>query len=248
LKTFISGELDADKMDYILRDSYFSGCRYGVYNKDHLLNSLRIGYEPFMEKTNDTKQIFDVQFSLAVLEKGVGALEDFIYARYQLYLELYNHKTVSGFRKLLTLSLEEVLSIEDNKNEVKCMLSNLDSFANFTDTFFWEKFREYAKNNCRSACYMLVNRVTLPYIGKRTNEVENDIKLLCQRLSKTKNKKIDYWKSKIKFSDIDEAFNYIKVLVKQEDGTRKLKKIPRVTDFFAKFDRKDIYHLFEIPI
>lgn len=36
-RTLISGEIDVDKMDYLLRDSFFSGCQYGVYNLDHLL-------------------------------------------------------------------------------------------------------------------------------------------------------------------------------------------------------------------
>jgi deoxynucleoside triphosphate triphosphohydrolase SAMHD1 len=253
LKSFISGELDADKMDYILRDSYFSGCRYGMFNKDHLVNSLRIGYELFNVNQKNVKvgsasEIFDVEFSLAILEKGIGALEDFVYARYQLYLELYNHKTVSGFRKLLSIALSEILSNQSDRQEIELHLSSLAGFSNFTDTFFWQKFRKHSEDNPNSACRMLINRNKLHYIGKRINEKEEDVETLCIRLSKSKGQKIEYWKSHVKFSKINDYFSNIKILVKQEDGTRKLKKISRVTDFFGKFDKKDIYHLFEIPL
>ncbi len=249
LKSLISGELDADKMDYILRDSYFSGCRYGMYNKDHLINSLRLGYEPFFSLTNLHKDkfsnIFDVEFSLAILEKGIGALEDFVYARYQLYLELYNHKTVSGFRKLLSLALTEIISEKDYKAQIEATLSNLDNLTNFTDTFFWEKFREYSKRHPNSACRMLITRDKLKYIGKRVNEDEEQIKTECIRLSHSTKTTVGYWISKIKFSKINERFNTIKILVK-ENQSLQLKKISTVTNFFDKFDGTDIYHLFEI--
>ena len=77
-KTLISGELDVDKMDYLLRDSFHSGCKYGIYNLDHLLSTIRFGAlknPPWL--------------GLAITEKGVGALEDFVYSRFQLYQHLY---------------------------------------------------------------------------------------------------------------------------------------------------------------
>lgn len=254
LKSFISGEFDADKMDYILRDSYFSGCPYGKYNKDHLTNSLRVGYELYFSnpdslptKSISNSSIFDIEFSLAIYEKGVGALEDFIYARYQLYLELYNHKTVSGFRKLLSVALDEVLSEADIKMEISEKLSNLNKFINFTDTFFWEKFRFYSEQNPNSACRMLVNRNKLKYVGRRVNEESSEIEKLCRRLSNSRSKKVDFWKSNIKFSKINEYYNTIKVLIKQDDNSLGLKKLSKVTDFFEKFQRKEVFHLFEIP-
>lgn len=248
LKSFISGELDADKMDYILRDSYFSGCRYGMYNKDHLVNSLRVGYELFFNKKGE---FFDVEFSLAILEKGIGALEDFVYARYQLYLELYNHKTVSGFRKLLSLAIAEILTTEENKIEVKSILLDLQKFSNFTDTFFWEKFRNHAKANPDSACDRLINRKKLMYVMRKIDEDETDIDLFCDRYYQKYAIRLGYWKSRVKFSEISPKFKSIKVLVREEseDGKLKhrLKRVATITDFFSKFQRKEIYHLFEIP-
>lgn len=241
LKSFISGEVDADKMDYILRDSYFSGCRYGMYNKDHLINSFRLGFEFFFENG----RIFDVEFSLAILEKGLGALEDFVYARYQLYLELYNHKTVSGFRKLLSLAIEEILSKEESEGLIRSKME-LGNFKNFTDTFFWEQFRTYAEANEDSACNRLLKREKLIYVEKKEDENEEDIELYCKRYHRQIGKKIDYWKSKVKFTQISPSFKSIKVLAKNDNGMQ-LKKVSTVTDFFTKFQRKEIYHLFEIP-
>lgn len=110
LKTFkeiISGEIDADKMDYILRDSYFSGSKYGYYNVDVILNSLQIGWE---SSEKDKSRIEFTWIGIAIDPKGLKPMEDFIHARFKLYVELYNHKTVCGFKYLLAEAIDEVLA------------------------------------------------------------------------------------------------------------------------------------------
>lgn len=241
LKNIISGELDADKMDYILRDSYFSGCNYGKYNIDHLINNLRVGYDFIRNE----KQIINIKLSIAITEKGLGALEDFIYARFQLYHEVYNHKSVSGFRKLLSLSIKEV--VERDGEIIKKYLSSIDYFQFFTDCFFWEKFREESQRNEKSFCNRILARKKLSYIKKIENSKDEEVRFACQKMNaKSDNGEVVYWKSSIKFSSINSFYNDIIVLTKDLTGKMQLQKISDVTDFFEKFNREEIYHLFKI--
>ncbi len=78
-RDIISGPLDADKQDYLLRDSYFCGVRYGVYDIDRLHNSLC--------RSSDGGDDF-----LAVESDGVHALEQFVLAKYYLTTQVYRHK------------------------------------------------------------------------------------------------------------------------------------------------------------
>jgi len=244
LKSFISGEIDADKMDYIWRDSYFSGVKYGMFNRDHLLNSFRIGYEDMEFSGN----VFNATFSLAILKKGLMALEDFVYARYQLYHELYNHKTVSGFRKILSLAIDEVAEVPEVKKQITVYMQDIAYFKDFTDTFFWEEFRKYALQNPDSYCAMLVRRQPLEYFDLLEDHDEDDVKRKCNAIRKEKGFDLIYWQSKISFSKINNYFKTIKVLTNEFGAdSLQLKRIIDVTDFFEKFEKKEIYHLFKLP-
>lgn len=75
----ISGPLDADKQDYLLRDSYFCGVRYGVYDIAQLHQTLRGG--------SDGKETI-----LMIEDDGVHALEQFVLAKYYLTTQVYRHK------------------------------------------------------------------------------------------------------------------------------------------------------------
>ena len=75
-KDIVSGPLDADKQDYLLRDSYFCGVRYGIYDIDQLHNTLVCGPDG----------------ALMVEEGGLHALEQFVMAKYYLTTQVYRHK------------------------------------------------------------------------------------------------------------------------------------------------------------
>ncbi len=89
----LSGALDADKMDYLSRDSYYTGTDYGRFDFQRLSQSLMV-YE-----SKGTRY-------LAVIEKGISAAEAFVLARDRMYWSVYYHKTTRGVEKLLTSILE----------------------------------------------------------------------------------------------------------------------------------------------
>jgi HD superfamily phosphohydrolase len=82
LRELISGELDIDRMDYLLRDSRECGVVYGVFDVDRILDSLCLYFD-------DT----DRQLHVAILLSGLAAFEDYLRARYSMYLQLYFHKS-----------------------------------------------------------------------------------------------------------------------------------------------------------
>ncbi|MDY2648873.1 MAG: HD domain-containing protein [Pyramidobacter porci] len=96
LKSFMDGELDCDKMDYLLRDSLYCGVTYGTYDLDRFIATLTA------YKRNN-------QLQLAIEKGGVQALEEFILARYFMFIQVYFHKTRRYLDKALVKSLKAVL-------------------------------------------------------------------------------------------------------------------------------------------
>lgn len=96
LKSFMDSELDCDKMDYLLRDSYYCGVKYGNYDKTRLIESFTI-FSP-----NSIPR-------LAIRKGGVQAFEEFVLARYFMFVQVYFHKTRRYFDKKFVEALKEVL-------------------------------------------------------------------------------------------------------------------------------------------
>ena len=88
LKGLISGEVDCDRMDYLLRDSYFCGVAYGQYDIDWLISSMGV-------EQHNGLLVFTIS------ENGVRAFEDLLLARYHMIDQVYCHKTKMGFTHYL---------------------------------------------------------------------------------------------------------------------------------------------------
>jgi hypothetical protein len=96
LRELVSGpNLDADRMDYLLRDAYFTGVTGGTYDAAQLIASLRI-----LE--------VDGQPQLGVDGRGVVALESFVLARYMMFASVYFHHTTRAFERVLGDVLHEL--------------------------------------------------------------------------------------------------------------------------------------------
>lgn len=84
LSRMVSSQLDADRMDYLLRDAYFTGTSYGNFDLERILRTLRI-----------------VDERLVVKESGVHSVEDYIMARYHMYWQVYYHPTSRSIEAIL---------------------------------------------------------------------------------------------------------------------------------------------------
>ncbi len=223
LRSLISGELDVDKMDYMLRDSYYSGCKFGLYSLDHLISSLRIGFD-------------DNWIGLAIAEKGLGAMEDFVYSRFQLYSQIYSHKTAVGLSWLLDEAVSEVM--REREQQVKDFLTKIEKFELFFESFFWECFREIAERFPNSACGRLLRREKLNYVDSAVNFPDS----FAKRMSEDS----VIIESKSKFSKICLSYDRIRVLAGPK-GSRRLGTLSQHSDFFEKFKDTRLVHVYEKP-
>jgi HD superfamily phosphohydrolase len=83
LQGLVSGSLDLDKIEYLKRDALMCGVPYGEIDVDRLLNSLVLVDEPATNRR-----------VIGVLEKGLSALESLLFAKYQMYRNVYWHHAV----------------------------------------------------------------------------------------------------------------------------------------------------------
>lgn len=95
LAGIIAGQVDADKMDYLIRDSFYCGVNYGLVDVYRLINSLQVSSESSMH--------FDIA--------SRGALESFLVARYEMFLNVYYHKTVRSVEVMLVKLMNAADSI-----------------------------------------------------------------------------------------------------------------------------------------
>jgi len=89
LSELISGQMDMDRMDYLRRDSFFTGVIEGEVGSDRLIHMLNV---------YDNKLVVD--------EKGIYSVEKFLIARRLMYWQVYNHRTVLSAEHLLIALLE----------------------------------------------------------------------------------------------------------------------------------------------
>jgi HD superfamily phosphohydrolase len=83
LQGLISGSIDLDKLDYLRRDAFMCGVSYGEIDVDRLINSMTLLTDPDSGET-----------TVGIVEKGLSALESLLFARYQMYRNVYWHHAV----------------------------------------------------------------------------------------------------------------------------------------------------------
>ncbi len=101
LHQLVSSQLDMDRLDYLKRDSFFSGVSEGVIGSDRIIKMLEI--------KND---------ALVVEAKGIYSIEKFLVARRLMYWQVYLHKTALVAEKMLINALKRAKELALNKQEV----------------------------------------------------------------------------------------------------------------------------------
>jgi len=128
LHDIVSGELDADRMDYLLRDSMFTGVKYGIFDHERLINCLTVHQDPEKGPT------------LAIEYGGLHAAEALILARYFMFTQVYFNKV----RRVYDLMLTEFLkaSLEDGQYP-----SEVEEYLKWDDFRTWQLLEEARKEN-----------------------------------------------------------------------------------------------------
>ena len=98
LRGLVSGALDLDKMEYLRRDAHFSGVPYGEVDVSRLLQGLALLRDPESG-----------QYEVGVHEKAVAALESLLFAKYQMFRNVYWHHAVRAATVLYKRIVEEAV-------------------------------------------------------------------------------------------------------------------------------------------
>jgi uncharacterized protein len=126
----ISSQLDMDRMDYLKRDSFYSGVEEGKINSDRLIQMMNV--------------VDDV---LVIEEKGIYSVEKFLMARRLMYWQVYLHKTSLVAEEILTRILKRAKELYQKGIDIECskplyfFIKNKISLDDFTD----EVLNEFAK-------------------------------------------------------------------------------------------------------
>jgi HD superfamily phosphohydrolase len=99
LQGLISGSIDLDKIDYLKRDAFMCGVPYGEIDVDRLLNAMTVVRDP------DSAAL-----TIGVSEKALSALESLLFAKYQMYRNVYWHHTVRSATALYKRLVLDALS------------------------------------------------------------------------------------------------------------------------------------------
>lgn len=80
----ISSQLDADRMDYLLRDAYFTGTSYGDFDLERIIRTMRVANDKIVYK-----------------QSGIHTIEDYIMSRYHMYWQVYYHPISRTYEMML---------------------------------------------------------------------------------------------------------------------------------------------------
>ena len=142
LKSFMDSELDCDKMDYLLRDSLYCGVNYGRYDIDRLISSLTIYVQDDCPR-------------LAIKDGGVQVFEEFVLARYFMFIQVYFHRTRRYFDVMFYRVLEEILPDGRYPEDTR-------EYLKWDDTLVIQLMQKNAETH--EACHNIVNRIVYPRV------------------------------------------------------------------------------------
>jgi uncharacterized protein len=155
LHQLISGQLDVDRMDYLTRDSFFTGVSEGVIGYDRILKMLTVHNGQLM-----------------IEEKGLYSVEKFLVARRQMYWQVYLHKTVLAAEKMIVKIIERAREIYANYNDLK---------LNSTLDYFFETYSEMNDEALDKFC-LLDDYDVMFAVKKWSNHSDKILSTLCKSL------------------------------------------------------------------
>ena len=227
LHQLVSSQLDMDRLDYLKRDSFFSGVTEGNIGTERIINMLNV--------VND---------KLVVEEKGIYSIEKFLIARRLMYWQVYLHKTVVSAENMLIKVLKRAKELLNDEKEVctnhflgKFLRNNytiidfensselLNDFAELDDFDIYASLK-YWKNNpdfvLSSLSKMILNRKLLKIKVQSTaftvSEINTEIEKVKQHYNITK-KEAEYFifSDKISNTTYNIEKSNINILMKNND-------------------------------
>lgn len=177
--SLISSQIDADRMDYLLRDAYYTGVTYGKFDLDRILRVMR----PYDGK-------------VVIKESGMHAVEDYIVRRYQMYWQIYFHPVTRSGEVILTKILHRVKDLYQNGFSFQTppvhftpffnKNVSLDDYITLDESviyFYLEMWQKEKDAILQDLCRRFLNRHLFKYVDYEQieeNGALEELKELCQ--------------------------------------------------------------------
>lgn len=158
--SLISSQVDADRMDYLLRDAYFTGVSYGNFDMERMLRVMRPSRE-----------------QVVIKHSGMHAVEDYIMSRYQMYWQIYFHPVTRSAEVILTKILHRAKQLHQDhypfKNEPRHFYSlfdgskDLDAYLKLDEgimMYYFQVWQEEDDPILSDLCERFLNRRLFKYV------------------------------------------------------------------------------------
>ncbi|WP_174734741.1 HD domain-containing protein [Mesobacillus harenae] len=157
--SLISSQIDADRMDYLQRDAYFTGVSYGHFDMERILRVMR-----------------PKEDQVVIKQSGMHAVEDYIMSRYQMYWQVYFHPVTRSAEVILTKILHRAKDLYQNNYSFK--YNPLHFYSLFKDQltledylkldeavflYYFQMWQEEEDQILRDLCTRFLNRNLFKY-------------------------------------------------------------------------------------
>ncbi|MEN2767247.1 HD domain-containing protein [Ornithinibacillus xuwenensis] len=174
--SLISSQIDADRMDYLQRDAYFTGVSYGHFDMERILRVMR-----------------PIEDQVVIKSSGMHAVEDYIMSRYQMYWQVYFHPVTRSAEVILTKILHRAKYLYESEYAFKLeplhFLSfftgdvSLEEYLKLDESivhYYFQLWQEEEDEILRDLCERFMNRRLFKYVEFNPNKQMNDWMKLYQ--------------------------------------------------------------------
>ncbi|WP_047980919.1 HD domain-containing protein [Ornithinibacillus contaminans] len=174
--SLISSQIDADRMDYLQRDAYFTGVSYGHFDMERILRVMR-----------------PIEDQVVIKSSGMHAVEDYIMSRYQMYWQVYFHPVTRSAEVILTKILHRAKYLYESDYAFKLQPLHFLSFFSGNVSlaeylkldesivhYYFQLWQEEDDEILRDLCERFMNRRLFKYVEFNPNKQMNDWMKLYQ--------------------------------------------------------------------
>lgn len=165
LHQLVSSEMDCDRMDYLLRDSYFCGVSYGKFDLDWIIDNLKVCHE--------NNQAF-----LGITERAISTFDDFLLSRFHMFMMVYFHYRA--------VCLEQMLMRYFNSSTEYTIPADIEAYLEHDDPFLYKVLRNSKNEWAQRIVNNDIPKKILETFGDNYIDQMNDLK------SYFDSQKIDY--------------------------------------------------------
>ena len=213
LVQILHSELDADGIDYLMRDAMFSGTSFGAFELDQLIGCMEIGE-------------YDNSRILCINPKGIAAADQYLINKFFSYSQVVFNKHI----EITEWMAEQIVNWMQKNNafffsknkleQLVRMKKSADDYIGFTDNFFWASLQNILDNPLQNIepkiiryfCRKLLNHTELAY------ETNSEVKIVSNDINEIKNElmqsdtynRLEHYDSKIALFNVRKMSKQIK--------------------------------------